>query len=80
MPDIWDATSRDYIEGREELVVNNHAQYVSIVRTGIGKNTLVIGGEVDAGTANLFHSPFVTNNFSSLGRQAPTAIYTNQLG
>jgi RAT1-interacting protein len=49
MPDIWDATSRDYIEGREDQIVNNHAQYVSIVRTGFGKSTLVLGGEVDAG-------------------------------
>lgn len=80
MPDIWDATSRDYIEGREEEIVNNHAQYVSIVRTGIGKNTLVIGGEVDAGTAYLFYSTSAANDVSSLGRQAPTAIYTHQLG
>jgi RAT1-interacting protein len=49
MPDTWDATSRDYIEGRENEIVDNHAQYVSIVRTGIGNTTLVIGGEVDAG-------------------------------
>jgi len=48
MPDTWDATSRDYIEGRENEIVDNHAQYVSIVRTGIGNTTLVIGGEVDA--------------------------------
>lgn len=80
MPDTWDATSREYIEGREEGIVNNHAQYVSIVRTGIGKNTLVIGGEVDAGTAYLFCSTFVANNISSMGCQAPTAIYTHQLG
>jgi RAT1-interacting protein len=51
MSDTWDATSRDYIEGRENEIVDNHAQYVSIVRTGIGKTALVIGGEVDAGTA-----------------------------
>lgn len=49
MPDIWDATSRDYIENRGDEVVNNHAQYVSVVRTGIGSTNLVIGGEVDAG-------------------------------
>jgi RAT1-interacting protein len=29
-------------------VVNNHAQYCSIVRTGIGSTTLALGGEVDA--------------------------------
>ncbi|KAI9766821.1 MAG: decapping endonuclease targeting mRNA [Geoglossum simile] len=48
IPATWDATSRDYIEGREDQVVNNSAQYCSIVRTGIGKSKLVIGGEVDA--------------------------------
>ena len=30
------------------MVVNNNAQYCSVVRTGIGKTKLVIGGEVDA--------------------------------
>ncbi|KAH0548175.1 hypothetical protein GP486_008104 [Trichoglossum hirsutum] len=49
MPGTWDATPRDYIEGREDHVVNNSAQYCSVVRTGIGKSKLVIGGEVDAG-------------------------------
>ncbi|MCJ1227752.1 decapping endonuclease targeting mRNA [Toensbergia leucococca] len=48
MPDQWHPTSREYIESREELTVNNHAQYCSIVRTGIGKIKMVIGGEVDA--------------------------------
>ncbi|KAI9859354.1 MAG: decapping endonuclease targeting mRNA [Trichoglossum hirsutum] len=48
MPGTWDATSRDYIEGREDQVVNNSAQYCSVVRTGFGKSKLVIGGEVDA--------------------------------
>jgi RAT1-interacting protein len=45
----WDPTPREEIEAREELVVNNNAQYCSIVRTGIGKTRLIIGGEVDAG-------------------------------
>ncbi|OJD15326.1 protein rai1 [Emergomyces pasteurianus Ep9510] len=44
----WDATSREVIEGREEQVVNNKAQYCSVVRTGIGGCKIVIGGEVDA--------------------------------
>lgn len=48
MPDMWDPTPRDYIENREDLIVNNHAQYCSVVRTGIGKAKMVIGGEVDA--------------------------------
>lgn len=49
IPDIWDATSRDLIEGREHMVVDNYAQYCSVARTGIGGTSLVIGGEVDAG-------------------------------
>ncbi|PYI23292.1 RAI1-domain-containing protein [Aspergillus violaceofuscus CBS 115571] len=44
----WDPTPRQEIEGREELVVNNKAQYCSVVRTAIGRTKLVIGGEVDA--------------------------------
>ncbi|KFY96971.1 hypothetical protein V498_02340 [Pseudogymnoascus sp. VKM F-4517 (FW-2822)] len=48
LPDTWDATSREYIEGREEQIVNNAAQYCSVVQTGIGKTSLIIGGEVDA--------------------------------
>ncbi len=46
--DQWDPTSRDYIEGREDMVVNNYAQYCSVVKTGIGKAKMIIGGEVDA--------------------------------
>ena len=42
--------SREYIEGRETAIVNNHAQYCSVVKTMIGKgNRLILGGEVDAG-------------------------------
>lgn len=48
IPDTWDATSREKIEGRIHEVVNNKAQYCSVVRTGFGKVKLVIGGEVDA--------------------------------
>ncbi|KAL8680562.1 MAG: hypothetical protein Q9186_003253 [Xanthomendoza sp. 1 TL-2023] len=48
LPTPWADTSRDYIESREDLVVNNHAQYCSVVRTGIGKSRLILGGEVDA--------------------------------
>ena len=36
------------IEAREAEVVNNHAQYCSIVRTGIGKTSMILAGEVDA--------------------------------
>ncbi|KAF7511275.1 decapping endonuclease targeting mRNA [Endocarpon pusillum] len=48
IPDTWDPTSREYIESRETEIVDNHAQYCSIVRTGFGKIKMIIGGEVDA--------------------------------
>lgn len=48
LPDSWDSTPREYIENREEMVVNNYAQYISVVKTGIGKAKMIIGGEVDA--------------------------------
>ncbi|KAF2208183.1 hypothetical protein CERZMDRAFT_122486 [Cercospora zeae-maydis SCOH1-5] len=40
--------SRHEVENREDEIVNNHAQYCSVVRTGIGGHSIVIGGEVDA--------------------------------
>lgn len=49
LPAPWGETSREYIEGREQEVVNNKAQYCSVVRTGLGKTVLCLGGEVDAG-------------------------------
>ncbi|KAL8918801.1 MAG: hypothetical protein Q9208_007139 [Pyrenodesmia sp. 3 TL-2023] len=48
LPSPWAETSRDYIESREALVVNNKAQYCSVAKTGIGKTRLILGGEVDA--------------------------------
>ncbi|KAJ0114945.1 hypothetical protein J7T55_004688 [Diaporthe amygdali] len=48
LPAPWGETSREYIEGREDEVVNNKAQYCSVVRTGLGKTVLCLGGEVDA--------------------------------
>ncbi|KAM0287427.1 hypothetical protein ACHAQH_000378 [Verticillium albo-atrum] len=48
LPKPWGDTSREYIEKREDEVVNNKAQYCSVVRTGIGATTICIGGEVDA--------------------------------
>ena len=53
LPSIWAETSRDYIENRENEIVNNHAQYCSVVKTGIGNTVMVLGGEVDAGRFNL---------------------------
>ncbi|TQV92144.1 hypothetical protein V2A60_004443 [Cordyceps javanica] len=48
MPAPWGDTERALIENRESEVVNNKAQYCSVVRTGIGKAILCLGGEVDA--------------------------------
>lgn len=45
----WSEVSRDQIEGRENEVVDNYAQYCSICKTGIGSTTMIIGGEVDGG-------------------------------
>lgn len=50
MPATWDETPRNFLEGRENHVVNNNEQYCSIVRTGIDKAILCLGGEVDAST------------------------------
>ncbi|KAJ6145169.1 dom-3 Z [Penicillium chermesinum] len=44
----WDAVSREEIEGRQNEVVNNSAQYCSVVKTGIGSIRMILGGEVDA--------------------------------
>jgi RAT1-interacting protein len=49
LPAPWSETDRDYIENRENEIVSNYAQYCSIVRTGIGGNAMILGGEVDAG-------------------------------
>jgi RAT1-interacting protein len=55
LPEPWGLTSRDYIEDREEMIVNNHAQYCSVVKTGIGKARMIIGGEVDAGKKHILY-------------------------
>lgn len=47
MPDTWDNCSRDQIEGRNEIIINNHVQYCSVVRTRLNEITLIMGGEVD---------------------------------
>ncbi|KAK7421770.1 decapping endonuclease targeting mRNA [Neonectria punicea] len=48
LPAPWSDTSREFIENRENEIVNNKAQYCSVVRTGVGKTILCLGGEVDA--------------------------------
>jgi RAT1-interacting protein len=44
----WAEASRDDIEDRDAKIVNNEAQYCSIVTTGIGGTSMILGGEVDA--------------------------------
>ncbi|KAJ5966065.1 decapping endonuclease targeting mRNA [Penicillium waksmanii] len=44
----WDPTTRAEIEGRQDEVVNNSAQYCSVVKTGMGNVRMILGGEVDA--------------------------------
>ncbi|KAI0840258.1 RAI1-domain-containing protein [Hypoxylon sp. FL0890] len=48
LPRPWGEVSRDLIENRDKEIVSNKAQYCSVVRTGIGKTILCLGGEVDA--------------------------------
>ena len=67
----WDATPRHEIENRTEDVVNNSAQYCSVVRTGIGGVKMVIGGEVDAGMLHQLH-PHTGTFFRTPANQTPT--------
>ncbi|KAL2127595.1 hypothetical protein VTI74DRAFT_10441 [Chaetomium olivicolor] len=48
IPRPWGEVSREYIENRDQEVVNNKEQYCSVVRTGFGKTIVCLGGEVDA--------------------------------
>lgn len=48
LPRPWGETSREYIENRDKEIVNNKEQYCSVVRTGLGKSIICLGGEVDA--------------------------------
>jgi RAT1-interacting protein len=43
----WSHCTREEIEGHFTAPVNNIEQYVSVVRTGVGKVGFVLGGEVD---------------------------------
>ncbi|OBT78450.1 hypothetical protein VF21_00990 [Pseudogymnoascus sp. 05NY08] len=80
IPDTWDATSREYIEGREEQIVNNAAQYCSVVQTGIGDTSLIIGGEVDAIWDSKPLPPTSSTNFielkTSLDPNSPRDLQT----
>lgn len=47
LPRPWPECTRSEIESRDAKIVNTNEQYCSIVRTGIGKSALILGGEVD---------------------------------
>ena len=47
LPKPWAECSRLEIEKRNIRVVNNYEQFISVVRTGIGKVKLLLAGEVD---------------------------------
>lgn len=60
LPAPWGEVDRDFIESRDTHVVNNKAQYCSVVRTGVGKTVLCLGGEVDASMFSPTNPPFVS--------------------
>lgn len=47
LPKPWAQCSRGLIEKRAKKTVNNYEQYISVVRTGIGKVKTLLAGEVD---------------------------------
>ncbi|RKF62235.1 Decapping nuclease RAI1 [Erysiphe neolycopersici] len=47
LPKPWNETTRDYIETRKNLIVNNKAQYCSVVQTELNGSTMILGGEID---------------------------------
>lgn len=47
LPKPWAECSRTSIEKRHKKPVSNYEQYISVVRTGIGKVRTVLAGEVD---------------------------------
>ncbi|KAK5166069.1 decapping endonuclease targeting mRNA [Saxophila tyrrhenica] len=47
LPRPWGECTREEIESRDTDIVNTNVQYCSIVRTGIGKTSLILAGEVD---------------------------------
>lgn len=47
LPKPWAQCSRGTIEKRAKKTVNNYEQYISVVRTGIGKVKTLLAGEVD---------------------------------
>lgn len=65
LPKTWGETTRDYIENRENEIVNNKEQYCSVVRTGIGSTVLCLGGEVDASTFFPLQPSIISPRFTS---------------
>lgn len=47
LPKPWAQCSRTTIAKRNKQVVNNYEQYLSVIRTGIGKVKMALAGEVD---------------------------------
>lgn len=47
LPKPWAECTRPMIEKRTKKVVNNYEQYLSVVRSGIGKIKTLLAGEVD---------------------------------
>lgn len=47
LPKPWAQCTRALIEKRHKKVVSNYEQYISVVRTGIGKIKTLLAGEVD---------------------------------
>jgi RAT1-interacting protein len=47
LPRPWSDCSRNLIEKRGKKIVNNYEQYISVVKTGIGKVKMALAGEVD---------------------------------
>lgn len=47
LPKPWAECSRQMIESRTKKQVSNYQQYLSVVKTGIGKVKLLVAGEVD---------------------------------
>jgi len=66
LPTIWDECSRDTIESRTTEIVNNKAQFCSIVKTAFADISLVLGGEVDAVWDAKSGSPEDSSNYVEL--------------
>lgn len=47
IPKPWAQCTRQTIDKRDKKVVNNYEQYISVVKTGIGKVKTLLAGEVD---------------------------------